>query len=213
MTQNKNIPAHVDELEFTLGIIGPEAFGEQTQKFVHKNISHSPEPQGWDNQLNFEPGFIVSWGRRIPKALSTQIGPLHARVEPNFSIALGTIRTYAGAGATVILASSDDIDTPARVRPAMPGTGVFFTQPQELNWQVFAGLEGRLIGRDIFLDGNTFRDSHNVDKNHIVGDASAGVSLTYDSYRLSYTLNGRSKEFKDQAEESVFGSVTLTKRF
>ncbi len=59
---------HLDELEFTLGIVGPEALGEQTQKFVHKYISDSPKPEGWDNQLEFEPGFIVSWQRRFPYA-------------------------------------------------------------------------------------------------------------------------------------------------
>jgi lipid A 3-O-deacylase len=205
--------AHVDELEFTLGIVGPEALGEQTQKFVHKNISKSPEPQGWDNQLDFEPGFIVSWQRRIPKAFEYDAKYLNARIEPNFTVALGTIRTYAGAGATLILGSSGNIDTPPRVRPAMPGTGVFYTEENELNWQVFAGIDARVVGRDIFLDGNTFQDSYSVDKKILVGDASAGISFTYDSHRISYTINTRSKEFDGQEEESVFGSLTYTQRF
>lgn len=212
-TWNEDIPAHVDELEFTLGVVGPEALGKPTQRFVHKYFTGSPDPRGWKNQLDFEPGIIVSWERRIPRALSYDGGPVKMRVEPNFSVALGNIYTHGGVGATLVLGSSLEEDTPPRVRPSIPGTGVFRGGQDELHWQVFAGLDGRLVARNIFLDGNTFSDSHSVDKHVLVGDASAGFSLTYGDYRMSYTLNARSKEFETQDEESIFGSVTLSKRF
>ena len=168
---------------------------------------------GWDNQLKFEPGIIVSWQRRIPYALAYDTDSFHARIEPNFSVSLGNIRANAGIGATFVIGSAKEQDTPQRVRPAIPGTGVFFTEKNKLNWQIFAGMDGRVVARDIFLDGNSFTNSHSVDKKYFVGDASAGISLTYDDYRLSYTLNARSKEFHAQDENSIFGSVTLTKRF
>ena len=213
ITQNAEWPSHVDELEFTLGIVGPEALGEQTQKFVHKYISDSPTPKGWRNQLDFEPGVIISWQRRMPYAYSHDFEHFNARIEPNFSISLGNIRTNIGTGAMLVLGSSKQQDTPPRVRPAVPGTGVFYTDKNKLDWQVFAGIDGRLVGRDIFLDGNTFSDSHDVDKKYLVGDLSTGVSFSYNDYRLSYTINARSKEFDGQDDESIFGSVTLTKRF
>lgn len=214
LTENEQITPHIDEVELTLGVVGSESFGEQTQKFVHKYISNSPEPQGWDNQLAFEPVFALAWQRRMPYAFSYDLGSFaNFRVEPNFSVSLGTLRTYAGAGAMAVLGSSKNMDTPSRVRPAPPGTGYFETQPGKVDWQVFAGFDARLVGQDVFLDGNTFKDSHSVDKEYLVGDASAGVSLSFSDYRMSYTLNARSKEFKDQQEESVFGSVTLSKRF
>lgn len=46
---------HLDELEFTAGVVGPLALGEQTQKFIHNRISDSPIPKGWDNQIKNEP--------------------------------------------------------------------------------------------------------------------------------------------------------------
>ena len=213
ITYNGDRPFHVDELEFTLGIVGPEALGEQAQKFVHENISDSPEPEGWDNQLNFEPGIIISWQRRIPYAIERNFGTLNARIEPNVSISLGNIRTNVGAGATVVLSSDRGLDTPPRVTPAVPGTGIFLTEDDKLNWQIFAGFDARLVARDIFLDGNTFSNSHDVDKKPLVGDLSTGFSLFYDDYRLSYTLNYRTKEFDTQGDESIFGSLTFTKRF
>lgn len=212
-TQNRDIPFHIDELEFTLGVVGPPSLGEQAQKNVHKYISGSPEPQGWDHQLKTEPGFVISWQRRMPFAANYDTDYIHARIEPNFGVSLGNIYTYAESGVTFVLGSSRELDTPQRVRPAMPGTGMFLTPRDEINWQIFAGIDGRLVGRNIFLDGNTFANSHSVDKKYLVGDASAGVSLTYDDYRLSYTLNARSKEFDGQDEQSIYGSVTLSTRF
>lgn len=213
VTYNEDVPHHIDELEFTLGLVGPEALGEQTQKFVHKHVSNSPVPRGWDNQLNFEPGVMVSWQRRMPLAWSYEGDHVNLRFEPNFNVTLGNIRTHAGVGGMFVLGSSQLQDTPPRVRPAVPGTGVFLDADDSLDWQIFAGAEGRAVARDIFLDGNTFSNSHSVDKKYFVGDLSAGATLSLGDYRAAYTLNWRSKEFKGQDENSIFGSLTLTKRF
>ncbi|MGH1455622.1 MAG: lipid A deacylase LpxR family protein [Alphaproteobacteria bacterium] len=213
VTYNDDVPNHIDELEFTLGVVGPEALGKPIQRFVHSHITGSPKPRGWKNQLNFEPGVMISWQRRMPYAWAYDSNYFNARIEPNFNITVGNIRTHAGFGGMLVIGSSQDQDTPPRVRPAVPGTGVFMESGNIIDWQVFAGAEGRAVARDIFLDGNTFTDSHSVDKRYFVGDLSGGFALSYDDYRLAYTLNWRSKEFKTQAEESIFGSLTLTKRF
>lgn len=206
---------HLDELEFTLGIVGPEALGEQTQKFVHRHITDSDIPKGWSNQLSFEPGFIGSWRRRWPVWYAKNWNDFRVRVEPDINVSLGNIYTYAGTGATISISPNKRLiqDTPPRVRPAMAGTGFFDTPDKKLSWSLFAGLDGRAMARNIFLDGNTFKDSHSVDKKHLVADANIGAALTYDDYRLSYTLNYRTKEFDGQSDPSVFGSLTLTTRF
>ncbi len=123
--------------------------------------------------------------------------------------------TYAGTGATVTFGpyTSRIQDTPPRVRPSMPGTGFFDTPDREISWSLFAGFNGRAMARNIFLDGNTFRDSHSVDKKILVGDANIGATIGFDDYRLSYTLNYRTKEFRKQDDPSIFGSLTLTMRF
>jgi len=206
---------HVDELDVTLGVVGPEALGEQTQKFVHKHITNSIIPQGWDNQLETEPGVILSWRRRWPIWETFELSGLRLRFEPDINASLGNVYTYAGTGMSWSIAPYNERiqDTPPRVQPAMGGTGFFDTPDNKLSWNLFGGLHGRAMGRNIFLDGNTFTNSHSVDKNIFVGDANAGIALTYDDYRLSYTLNYRTKEFEGQDDNSVFGSVTLTTRF
>ncbi len=206
---------HIDELEATLGVVGPEALGEQTQKFIHAHVSNSPTPRGWDNQLDFEPGLILSWQRRWPVAFHYKWDNLSLRAEPNANISLGNIYTYAGTGMSFIFGPYQGYfqDTPQRVRPSMPGTGFFETPDQDWSWHAFAGFDVRAVARNIFLDGNTFKDGPDVDKKPFVGDATAGVAFTYDDYRLSYSINARSKEFDGQDAESIFGAVTLTTRF
>lgn len=212
---------HLDELELTLGVVGPEALGEQTQKFIHRHITDSNIPKGWSNQIDFEPGVILSWQRRWPQGIGgdwyADIGnKWRIRAEPNVNVSLGNIYTYAGTGLMLTMGPYQDTlqDTPPRVKPAMAGTGYFDVPDQDWSWYVFAGLDGRAVARNIFLDGNSFdSNSPSVDKNILVGDAVGGIAFTLHDYRLSYTANYRTKEFKDQSEDTFFGSITLTTRF
>jgi hypothetical protein len=77
----------------------------------------------------------------------------------------------------------------------------------------FLAVDGRTVLRNIFLDGNTWRASHRVDKNLFVADVSAGFSLIYKRFKLSYAYVYRTEEFKDQDEGQVFGSVALAVTF
>jgi len=213
VTLNDN---HIDEFEMTLGVVGPEALGEQTQKFVHEHVTtSSPTPKGWSNQLDFEPGVVLSAGRRWPRFYQAKMAGLKLLAEPNINMSIGNVYTYAGTGLSFALSPDDGAlrDKPPRVRPAMPGSGYFETPESGFGWVLFAGVDGRAVARDIFLDGNTFKDSHSVDKKHFVADAVAGVAFTYDRYRLAYSLNARSKEFDGQDDPAVFGSLTLSTRF
>jgi len=212
---------HADDVELTLGVVGPEALGEQTQKFIHTHITGSPTPRGWEHQLDFEPGVILSWQRRWPRGpngdWSVDFGDnFRLNAEPNVNVSLGNIHTYAGTGLMLTFGPYQDTlqDTPPRVKPAMSGSGFFNVPDQDWSWYTFAGADARIIGRNIFLDGNTFDNSSpSVDKKYIVGDLVAGVAFTLNNYRLSYTANYRTKEFDGQDEDTVFGSITLTTRF
>src|SRR5690606_21744570 len=103
--------------------------------------------------------------------------------------------------------------SPVRVRPAMPGTGAFVVPENTFSWYLFGGLETRAVARNIFLDGNTFANSHSVDKKPFVADLNAGIALTYGKVRASYALIYRTKEFDDQDKGDLFGTVTLGVRF
>lgn len=210
VTQN-----HVDEAEITLGMVGPAALGRQTQTFIHKYVSGSPKPMGWDNQLKNEPGIMLAWQRRWPGRYSFEPAGLYAGAEPHFGVTLGNIYTYANAGLSFRLSpiSGRWQDDPIRVRPAMPGTGAFIVPEKTFSWYLFGGVEGRAVARNIFLDGNTFADSYSVDKKPFVADANAGVAFTYGDVRMSYAVIYRTHEFETQDGGNVFGTVSLGYRF
>lgn len=207
---------HVDNLELTLGVVGPLALGEQFQKFAHKHISDSPMPKGWDNQLKNEPGLMLGWQRRWPEFFSQEFLTLNFALEPHIGVTLGNIYTYANTGWSFRLGPEAERwqDTPARVRPAIPGTG-FFEIPDDnpWSWFFFGGVDGRAIGRNIFLDGNSFTDSHSVDKRYFVADANVGLAVTYEQFRASYTLNYRTAEYQSQGENDLFGALSFAYRF
>jgi hypothetical protein len=77
----------------------------------------------------------------------------------------------------------------------------------------FAGVDGRAVARNIFLDGNTFCDSASVDKNYLVADISAGVSVIFKKFKLTYTQVYRTEEFQGQDGGELFGSINLAYTF
>ncbi len=207
---------HLDEIELGVGIVGPAALGEQAQKFVHTHITtDSPTPRGWSNQLNHEPTLSLGWQRRFPDYWSIDAGGLSLGASPYYGATVGNVHTFADVGFSLRLTPDDDLwqDGPVRVKPGLPGTGYFDRPDDGWSWYLFAGLEGRAVARNIFLDGNTFSNSHSVDKKVFVADANAGLALTYDRYRMSYTMVYRTKEFEGQDDPGVFGALSFGVRF
>lgn len=204
---------HIDDVELTLGVVGPLAMGEGIQKNVH-NVVNGRDPNGWGNQLENEPALMVSWRRRWPEAFKYDMDSLWLAVEPNIGTTIGNVYTFAETGVTAKLAPKKDRwqGMPILVRPSMPGSG-FFQTKKELGWYLFGGAGTRAVARNIFLDGNTFTDSHSVDKKPIVFDANAGIAFTYGNVRLSYTAVYRTKEFKQQDDSSLFGAISLGYRY
>ena len=58
-----------------------------------------------------------------------------------------------------------------RIEPSLPGSD-FFEPTGGFSAYVFAGVDGRAIARNLFLDGNTFEGSRSVNKMNLVGDLS-----------------------------------------
>ena len=99
-----------------------------------------------------------------------------------------------------------------RIAPSLPGSD-YFEPISGLGAYVFAGVEGRAVARNLFLDGNSFERSRSVDKLNLVGDLVLGAAITFDSFRLAFTHDIRTKEYKTQPAQDQFGAVDLTFRF
>ena len=201
-----------DKLELEIGMVGPYSFAEDVQTFWHSLLGLQV-PQGWDNQLKNEPGAVLYYEqtRRFERQ---NIGwGLDADVLPHFGGALGNVFTYGAVGVTLRIGSGlEDDFGPPRIRPSLPG-GAYFLPGKGFNWYLFAGLEGRAVLYNIFLDGNTFTDSHSVDKKTFVGDLQAGLVFQWNRFRITYTQIFRTKEFDGQDDGDIFGSVSLSYQF
>ena len=76
-----------------------------------------------------------------------------------------------------------------------------------------ASADAKVVGRDIFLDGNTFRDSHEVDSKPFVADLTAGITLGWYGAKLSLANVLRTREFRGQTRDHRFGSITVSYAF
>lgn len=204
--------SQLDTLELDVGVVGPAALGKPIQNNYHRLIG-ADNAYGWNHQLKNEPGVALAWERKWRLLQEQPPDTLGWDVIPHLTGSLGNVSTYAGAGATFRF--GDDLISdfgPPRIRPALPGSSSY--RPRDsFGWYLFAGAEGRAVIRDIFLDGNTFADSHNVDKKPLVADLQAGFTLMFERVRISYTQVMRTKEFDGQNRPDFFGSISLSARF
>lgn len=199
-----------DVLQVNLGIVGPSAGGEFVQDNWH-NIIEVARPKGWDSQLKDEIGVEITAQRMrqyagfdLPLGLETDYA-LHG------GVTLGNVRTYGALGGMARIGWDLGSDFgPPRIRPALAGAGVF--EPgQPFGGYVFAGLEGRAVARDMFLDGNLFRDSARVtDRRDLVADAQFGIALYQGDVQVAFTYVHRTEEFVAQSGPQRFGALSIS---
>ncbi len=202
----------LDQLVLTIGIVGPASQAEQTQKLIHELISVQ-QPEGWDHQLHNELGLMVSWQRSWRALIARPLVGRQFDLTPHVGMTLGNVLTYVDGGLTLRYGGNlpDDFGPP-RITPGLSGTSSF-VPADGIGWYLFAGIEGRAVARNIFLDGNSFRDSRSVDKKPFVGDVQLGGVLVWNRIRVSYTHVLRTREFDTQKNKDNFGSVAASIQF
>lgn len=209
---------YLDRLELQLGVVGPYSGAEQFQRRTHE-VLNATDPAGWDNQIDNEFGINLFASRqwtgaaRLDLVQSDRLPNLSADISPVIGAVLGNVHLFAGAGLTARLGSFDKTDHGhALIRPSLVGADGL-SNDDGFAAYLFGGVEGRAVGRNIFLDGNSFEDNGaSLDKERFVGEARAGLVMAYKRLRLSYTQVLRTREFKG-GERHSYGSVTLAVAF
>ena len=210
LTAKKNL---LDQFTVQVGMVGPSAGGEWVQNEVHKRIG-ADEAQGWDNQIKDEFGVVLSYDRRFRAIATLGDSSFGADITPSAGVTLGNIQTNARAGAMARIGTNLRSDYgPARIRPALAGAG-YFTPIEQLGWYLFAGVEGRYVAHDIFLDGSLLRDNGpSVKSETFVGDFQAGAAVQLGDIQLALTYVERSPEFRKQNGVHRFGAVSISRKF
>ncbi len=201
-----------DNAALSLGVVGPSAKAEPTQKFVH-HIVGSPQPQGWKHQLKDEPGINFAYERKWRKILEVKPFGVGVDMVPHLGGNLGNINTSAAVGATFRIGYDLPSDYgPPRIRPSLPGSD-FFIPTKRIGGYLFSVLEMRAVGRNIFIDGNSFKNSPSLEKRTMVKSLQLGAAATFKDVRISYTHVFVTKEFKGQDKGTRFGAITVSVRF
>ena len=210
---NRRTADRLDRFALQVGLVGPSALGRQAQDFVHSILGAS-QPRGWGAQLPDEPQVNLLWDRtwRMPLPVPGMTEAPGFDLLPNLALALGTGQIHAGAGARLRFGQglSEDFGPP-RIRPALAPAPA--PAGEEFGWYVFAGANGRVVGRDVTLNGTLWRSSPSVDPRHLVGELELGAAAFWRGIRLSFTHVWRSKEFVAQTAPFRFGSISVSVAF
>lgn len=202
----------LDILSLTIGVVGPSSLAGESQTVFHDLIG-SPQPMGWDKQLEDEPGLNLMFQRSWRGLGRIQVNGHQLDYTPHLGFTLGNIYTYANGGITLRFGENLPFDYgPPRVQHGLP-TSTDFSHHKNFNHYWFAGIETRLVAKNIFLDGNTFVDSRRVNKNPLVADLQFGVIVDWENSRLSYTYVFRTPEFDTQGRIDSFGALTYSLRY
>lgn len=198
----------LDTVAVDLGFVGPPSLAEQTQKFVHTFIGD--DPKGWGAQLPTELAFrlVYEQARKYGTELGPRLWGLEVDAIPQATVALGTVDSSLTGALTLRAGRSLGMDYgPPRVRRSVAAFAA--SDRREEGWYVFASAEGRLVGRNLFLDGTTFRDSRSVDSEPFVAELSAGAAVHLGAAVLTYSHAFRSPEFETRNRWTQFGSLSL----
>lgn len=211
--------AIMDTFSIQLGMVGRHSYAEDSQKVAHEWLNKD-RPLGWDYQIHDEVGVNLVYERKwrlYGRSFSRALG---IDLTPHVGASLGNVQTFANAGFTTRLGFNLPSDFGVSLISATSGTGspIDDTDPRVSpsgGWSffAFAGVDGRAVARDIFLDGNTFRDSPSVDKKRLVADGFYGIGIVKGRWQLTYTEAVRTREFKGQNGKSYYGSAALSRTF
>jgi lipid A 3-O-deacylase len=205
-----------DTWEIDLGVVGPASLAEQTQNLVH-DIVGSPRAKGWDNQLKNEPTLEIicetKW-RLLHSGLGRGFG---YDFIPHLGGRVGNVAIFANTGAEFRFGwhlpanfGSCPIRPGCEIRPAFGGPRDSTFRGSRLSVHMSMAVDGRAVVRDIFLDGNSFRDSQSVDKENFVADLMAGLGVSYRSFEFTYAYIYRTVEYVAQEDPQLFGSIQFS---
>ncbi len=203
----------LDSLVFQVGLVGPCVQMDNIQSVIH-NVLGSEHPQGWDHQIKNELILQVNYSHKQLYNLDQKIASNTALIT-NYGFELGNASTKLFSGAMFRYGYDALKDYGSFVMDNtnyshIPVKNVIYTNDDTLHFSFHLMIQADIVARNIFLDGNTFRDSHSVDKNIFLLEGSYGISLFYNQWSFDYVRKHKTKEFKKQYYDTSYGSVLLS---
>jgi len=189
------------------GWVGHNALGRQVQNGFH-HLTGNHDVNGWDHQLKSEAILGLQHDRRWRVAH----GGDRARWDliSRAGGAIGNYSTMAYVGGEARLGVSLPKDFGSTTLRDV-GRGTAFQSEDTLHF--FVTADGRWVGRDMTLDGNTWRDSHSVNRKAWVGRTGVGAKMARGDVAVVFARYWSTREFEGQRDTPVFGSLELIVNF
>lgn len=197
-----------------IGMVGPASKTEEIQEIIHEMTDSTP-PKGWDNQLENELGinlkYVHKW-RHVPEPL----GSFETSFVPFVQGDLGNITIAATAGLSARFGWNIPKDFGVSTVDAGGEVGVLVLDECENmvkeDWSFSFNLSGygSAIARDIFLDGNTFKDSHSVDKENFVAYLGFGFTARYKNFVLDFMQTKSTPKFEQENNIHTVGTIVVS---
>jgi len=196
-------------LEVSAGVVGPASIAEQTQKFIHRVFPGGAKPMGWDNQLRNEPALQSRYVFETrPSKLRVDIKDMTiVDVVPQLDLQLGNVFISGAAGASLRFGYNVTGFAPTNIGAL--GATPRLDRPFSL-W-LYGRAQERGVARNIFLDGNTFVDSHRVPRRNEVRESELGGVVRWRVWQLQYARVRRSSEFEGSTGGHNYGVLSLSR--
>jgi len=208
---HKSSKNNLRSLNLKVGAIGKISMSQEIQNGFHEIIGNS-DVKGWGNQLNNELGVNLKYTHKLLYDLDTK-GNFESSIIPFVSAELGNVAINTTVGANARFGwniprdfgvSSIDIGAD----PGIPIYGEYENNKKTLwSFSINLNIAGSVVARDIFLDGNTFSDSHSVEKENFVYYTGIGFTYRYKNFVFDFIEIYNSKKFK--LEDGGHGVGTL----
>lgn len=202
--------------QFNFGVVGPASLARETSDFIHRLFGGTPA-QGWKNQLANEPVLEAIYETKWRVLAAQNESGFGHDLIPHAGGRIGNVAVYAKGGSEYRVGwhlpenfGSGSVRTGVVPNPVFTQHDPGKRRNMRTGFHFFGKVDGRLVLRDIFLDGNTFKASHSVDRENLVADLKAGIAWNYKRYICSFAYTLRTRAFKGQRVPHIFGSLSFT---
>ena len=185
----------MDQLNLGVGLVGPASGANVIHRVAHSIAGHGS--RGWE-EIKSEPVVVAHYETGIRWVFGDDDDWVNFEAHPHIGAAVGNAYIYGHTGFNLRIGNHLRMDSGApRQRLIASGTN-FPRHGDYWSWNIFAGVDGRAVGHNIFINGNTYTDTTDITARPWVYDLQAGFELGYGAYRLTLMNFYRSKEFQQQ---------------
>jgi lipid A 3-O-deacylase len=188
----------IRELGATVGVTGPPALADQAHREAHEIMrEHTAIPVGWNTQLRFEPGVILT-ARQRWLLFSGRVGGVRL---------IDAIVGAAASAGNVLTNVESAGDVRLGINLSHPWRRARHRGPAELVGSI--GVRGQAVARNIFLDGNTVQPDRRVRRVPLVRDFRGSLGLRVGPVVVAYAVTERSREYVTGPRMHTFSSLVL----